>query len=87
MNEYGVQEMDILQALSNEKKRLSKEIKKSQDRLTNSAREIFEPIPKAGNRFMSVSNLVGNGMAIYEGVRMGAGVIRALSTMFRRRRR
>lgn len=87
MNEWSVQEMDILQALSNEKKRLSKEIKKSQTRLTNSAREIFEPLPKAGNRFMSVGHLVGNGMAIYEGVRMGTGFIRALCTMFRRRRR
>ncbi len=87
MNEWGVRETNILQALQNEKKRLSKEIHKSQSRITDSTRKIFEPVPKTGSRLMSVTNLVSNSVALYQGLRMGTGLIRAVSTMLRRRRR
>ena len=87
MNNFTVRETDILLTLRSEKKKLSKELRQSQARITDTTRDIFGSVPKAGNRFATVSNLVGNGMAIYQGVRIGTGLIRAVRTMLRLRRR
>ena len=87
MNNLTIRETDILRSLRSEKKKIGREIRKSQGRISASARDIFGTVPKAGNHFANVSNLVGNGMAIYQGVRIGTGLIKAVRSMLRLRRR
>ena len=87
MNNYTLRETEILLSLRREKKQLSRELRKSQARIGETTRDIFGTVPKSGNRFATVSNLVGNGMAIYQGVRIVSSLIRAVGAIFGRRRR
>ncbi len=87
MNNFSVRETDILVSLRREKKQLNKELRKSQARITDTTRDIFGEVPKTGNRVALFTNLVGNGMAIYQGVRIGNSLIRTLSLIFRKRRK
>ena len=81
-----IHETDILQILRREKHKVRKELQRSEQKMSEETRTLFAPVPKAASRFQLVSGLASNGMAIYQGVRIGTGLIRAVSTLFRRKK-
>ena len=79
-------QIDALAALRSEKERVLVKLRKSGRNITSVSQRIFEPVPTTSNRILGVTRLVSNGLAIYEGLRMGNGFIRAVRTFFRRKR-
>jgi len=79
-------QIDALAAIRQEKQKVLKELRSSGKKITAVSQRIFEPVPTASNRIMGVSHLVSNGLAIYQGLRMGSGFIKAVRTFLRRRR-
>lgn len=79
-------QMDALQALREEKARTLKRIQLSGAQISRTTAEIFKPLPVAENRIFSFSNLMSNGLAVYQGIRMGSSLMRAILTFFRKKR-
>ena len=86
MNKFTMRETDILKALREEKARVKKELQKSEKLIARDTRSIFAPVPRSAGRFQLITSLASNGLAIYQGLRIGSGIIRAASTLFRRHR-
>lgn len=84
--ELITRQMDALQALRDEKTRTLKQIKASEAAITRTTAEIFRPLPQAENRIFSFGNLMSNGLAVYQGIRMGSSMVRALLTLFKKKR-
>lgn len=80
------QTRDALTLISRRKQLLSKEIEASRGRMSELMHEIVAPAPKARNKAQGISQLVSNGMAIYEGIRIGMSIISAFRTLFGKRR-
>lgn len=81
---------DVLLALKAEKEKVRKQLRLSRNRMSGTMHEVFGPVPATTNKVQGISRLVSNGMAIYEGLRIGASFIRATRSLFggkRRRRR
>ena len=49
--------------------------------------DIFKPLPQAENRIFTFSNLVSNGLAVYQGIRMGSSFVHAVLSLFRKKRK
>ena len=79
-------ETDALAALAKQKGQLKDEIQTSKKIMYDIMSEMAAPLPKTTNRIQSVSQLVSNAMAIYEGMRIGIGIITAIKGTFRRTR-
>ncbi len=77
-------ENDALAALAKQKEQLKGEIQTSKKKMYDIMCEMTAPLPKTTNRIQSVSQLVSNAMAIYEGMRIGIGIITAIKGTFRR---
>lgn len=78
---------DILLALRNEKEKLRKELRTSHKRMTNNMHELFAPAPATTNKVQGFSHMISNGLAIYEGLKIGLGFIRATRGLFGVKRR
>jgi hypothetical protein len=79
-------QIDALAALREEKARVLSQLRKSGRNINTVSQRIFEPVPATSNRILGLTHLVSNGLAIYEGLRMGTGFVRAARAFFRRRR-
>lgn len=66
---------------------VAEELKDSRTRMTDSYHSLIGGTNRATSKVESVSNLIGRGFAIYEGVRIGASIFRALNMLFNRRRK
>ncbi len=86
-SEQITSQIDALAAIRQEKERILRELRGSTRQITAVSQRIFEPLPNTSNRIVGVSRLVSNGLALYEGLRMGTGFVRAVRSMFGRRRR
>lgn len=78
---------DILLALRGEKEKLRKELRSSKKRMSDNMHELFAPVPATTNKVQGISRMVSNGIAIYEGLRIGLSFIRATRGLFGVRRR
>ncbi len=79
-------QIDALAAIRHEKELVRAQLRQSNKKISAVSQRIFEPVPATSNRIIGASRLVSNGLAIYEGLRMGSGFIRAVRTFFRRMR-
>ena len=86
LSDHITSQIDALAAIRQEKQRVLQQLKGSGRQITTVSQRIFEPVPTTSNRILGVSRLVSNGVAIYEGLRMGSGFIKAVRTLLRRRR-
>ena len=80
-------QIDALQALREEKSRIRRRINEAGAEISHTTTDIFKPLPQAENRFFTFSNLVSNGLAVYQGIRMGSSFVHAVMGLFRKRRR
>lgn len=78
-------QIDALAALREEKAKVRLRIKASNKRLSEIAQRIADPIPSASS-VCSMGSWVSNGIAIYQGVRLGTRLLRSITSIFRRRR-
>lgn len=80
-------EQDELLALREEKEVLRKKIRASRNKMSKTTHAIFAPIPKTKSKVEGVSHLVGNGLVIWNGVKIGISLVTAVRSMFGHRRR
>ena len=80
-------QIDALEAIRREKEHIRSQLRQSNKKINAVSQRIFEPLPATSNRIVGVSRLVSNGLAVYEGLRMGSGFIRAVRTFFHRQQR
>ncbi len=80
-------ETNALLAIRNEKELLRKQIRLSGRRISSNLHEVLAPVPRATTRAQGFGQMVSHGLAIYEGVRMGVGFIRAFRGLFGKTKR
>jgi len=78
---------DILVSLRQEKAILRKKLRRSSGKMSGTTHQIFAPVPRAKTKAQGISQFVSNGIAIWEGIRIGMGLIAALRGFFGGRRR
>ena len=78
---------DILASLRQEKDAIRKKLRKSSNRMSGTTHQIFAPVPRAKTKAQGVSQFISNGIAIWEGVRIGMGLISAVRNFFGGKRR
>ena len=80
-------QIDAFKALRESKQQIRKEINASKNQLRSKIQNVIAPLPDARKQTTRISRLVGNGLAIYEGIRLGISVISAFRSLFGRKRR
>ena len=80
-------QIDALKALHESKMQVKKELKVSKANIKYKVQGIISPAKTTKRNASSISRLVSNGFAIYEGIRLGLSVISAFRSLFGRRRR
>jgi hypothetical protein len=80
-------QIDALNALHESKLQIKKELKASKANIMYKVHGIISPAKSGKQNSNSISQLVSNGFAIYEGVRLGLSVLSAFRSLFGRRRR
>ena len=78
-------QIDALAALREEKAQVKLRINASSQRLEQIVQRITDPIPSTTSVF-SMGSLVSNGIAIYQGVRLGTRLLRSITSIFRRKK-
>ena len=78
-------QIDALAALREEKAQVKLRINASSQRLGQIVQRITDPIPSTTSVF-SMGSLVSNGIAIYQGVRVGTRLLRSITSIFRRKK-
>ncbi len=78
-------QIDALAALREEKAQVKLRINASSQRLGLIVQRITDPIPSTTSVF-SMGSLVSNGIAIYQGVRLGTRLLRSITSIFRRKK-
>jgi len=80
---------DILAALQQRKTETGRKLKTSRQHIIEEANQLWAPMPKSTSRAHSISQLVSNGVFIYNSIRILASVISATRSLFgiRRKRR
>lgn len=72
---------DVLASIRKQKRRLRQEIAASQATISSSAHALVSPVTRMSRQGHSVSSMVSRGMAIFEGVRIGLRVVRAMRSL------
>ena len=80
-------QIDALQALREDKARILRQLHEAGAEIGHTTNDIFKPLPQAENRIFTFSNLVSNGLAVYQGIRMGSSFVHAVLSLFRKKRR
>ncbi|MBO7067293.1 MAG: hypothetical protein J6W52_01230 [Bacteroidaceae bacterium] len=80
-------QIDAFKALRESKLQVQKELNTSKKQLQGKIQNFFAPLPEARKNTTRISRLVSNGLAIYEGIRLGASIISAFRSIFGRKRR
>ena len=78
-------QIDALAALREEKAQVKLRINASSQRLGQIVQRITDPTPSTTSVF-SMGSLVSNGIAIYQGVRLGTQILRSITSIFRRKK-
>lgn len=78
-------QIDALSALRAEKAQVKGRIDASARRITRLGQQILSPVPATATGLFSMGSLVSNGLAIYQGIRMGSRLFRAVTSLFRRK--
>lgn len=78
-------QIDALAALRAEKARVRARIHASGQRLGQMGQQMISPTSAEG-KLVSVGHILSSGMAVYQGLRMGARVMGYIGKMWRRRR-
>lgn len=73
---------DVLLLLRKEKAELRKKIRESQRKMSEASHAIFSPIPHAKSKVEGMSHLVGNGLVIWNGVKIGISLVNAFRNLF-----
>lgn len=80
-------QIDALKALHESKMQVKKELKVSKANIKYKVQGIISPAKTAKKNTTRIGQLVSNGLAIYEGVRLGLSIISAFCSIFGRKRR
>lgn len=80
-------QIDALKAMRESKEQLRKELKASKANIKYKVQGIISPAKTAKKNTTRIGQLVSNGLAIYEGVRLGMSIISAFRSLFGRRHR
>lgn len=80
-------QIDALKALRESKLQVKKELKASRANIKYKVQGIISPAKTVKRNTTRIGQLVSNGLAIYEGIRLGMSVISAFRSLFGRRRR
>lgn len=78
---------DVLKALKENKVLVQQEIQESKTRISDKIHAMTEPVPRATNKVQGIGQIISNGMAIYEGIRIGISIISAFRTLFGKKKR
>lgn len=78
---------DALAAIRLSKQQINKDLRASRERMADILHEMTAPMPRATNKVQGIGQLVSNGMAIYEGLRIGLSIISAIRSLFGKRKR
>ncbi|MBR3433656.1 MAG: hypothetical protein IKH05_08980 [Bacteroidaceae bacterium] len=78
--------IDVLQALRESKQQVRKELKASKANIKYKVQGIISPAKTVKKNTTRISQIVSNGLAIYEGIRLGMSIISAFRSLFGRRR-
>lgn len=78
-------QIDALSALRAEKAQMKSRINASGQRINRLGQQILSPLPATTSGLFSMGSLVSNGLAIYQGIRMGSRLFRAVTSVFRRK--
>lgn len=79
---------DELAVLRMQKKQLRRELKASRKKISDISSGIFSPdSDSATGKAYGISKLMANGMAVYEGIRLGMNVLSAFRKLFGKKRR
>ena len=80
-------QIDALKALQESKQQIRKELKVSQANIKYKVQGIISPAKSSRQGKTRISQLVANGFAIYEGLRLGISIYTAFRSLFGSRRR
>jgi hypothetical protein len=75
-------QIDALKALQENKQQIKKELNASKDRLRGKIQSIISPSSDSRKKTTRISQLVSNGFAIYEGIRLGISIFSAFRSLF-----
>lgn len=78
---------DALAAIRLGKQQINKDLQASREKMADIIHEIASPMPRPRNKVQGIGQLVSNGMAIYEGLRIGLSIISAIRSLFGKRKR
>ncbi len=78
-------QIDALSALRAEKAQVKSRLDASARRINQLGRQILSPVPATATSLFSMGSLVSNGFAIYQGFRMGSRMLKAVTSIFRRK--
>ena len=79
--------IDALQALHESKQQIRKELNVSKANIKYKVQGIISPARSVKRNTTRIGQFVSNGLAIYEGVRLGMSIISAFRSLFGRKRR
>lgn len=80
-------QIDALKALRESKQQIRKELNVSKANIKYKVQGIISPAKATKRNTSRIGQLVSNGLAIYEGVRLGMSIIAAFRTLFGSKRR
>lgn len=78
---------DVLKALQERKLQIKKELNAFKIQLKGKVQNFITPPPESHSKTARISQLVSNGIAIYEGIRLGASFISAFRSLFGSKKR
>ena len=80
-------QLDAFKALQERKLQIRKELNASKVQFRSKVQGFITPLPDTHKKTTRISQLVSNGFAIYEGIRLGVSFISACRSLFGRKRR
>jgi len=80
-------QIDALKALRESKLQIKKELRASKANIKYKVQGIISPAKTTKKNTTRIGQLVSNGFAIYEGLRIGISIVTAFRSLFGRKRR
>ncbi len=79
-------QIDALAALRAEKEQVKARINVSGQEIGKITQQILSPVPAATSGIVGIGSLVSNGIAVYQGIRLGTRILRSVLSIFHRRK-
>lgn len=80
-----LQQKDVFEALCQRRRQAYEQVQQTHAVLLDRVHAMTQPAKRATTRMEKVSAIVGNGMAIWQGIRIGMSVIRGIRYAFGRK--